>query len=55
MHVIRHENVGVNLASVTSRHLCQEVQVDLVVALLVKASRPVVASLNHVERQVGDS
>jgi hypothetical protein len=53
--VICHQDIGVNVAAMVPRHFVEEVQIDEIVALLVKTGGPIVSTLDDVEGQVGNS
>jgi hypothetical protein len=55
MNVIGHEHVGVDIAPISIGELIQQAEIDTVVAVPGEASRPVVASLNDMQRQSRDS
>jgi hypothetical protein len=53
MDVVRHQAIGVNEAAMFLRQLTQMSHINEVVAFLPEAIRPVVSTLNEVNRDVG--
>jgi hypothetical protein len=55
MDVIGHQHVGMDVAAISIGELVQEAEIDTVVPVPGEAWKPVVASLDDMERQPGDS
>jgi hypothetical protein len=53
MDMVRHEHIGMNGAAMTRRRAIETSQVKPTVAVSVETRSPVVATLDHVERNSG--
>jgi hypothetical protein len=53
MHVVAHQDVGVDLAAASNRSLCQAFQVQAPIQVAEKAGQSVVAPLHDMQRDTG--
>jgi hypothetical protein len=54
MHMVRHQGVGVNGATFSSRHLAESTAVAQVIGIIEEARLPVVAALDDMLRDAGE-